>query len=181
DREARQIHKALNALLPSSVAVRRVEEAHADFHARYDARYKMYEYRIWNDPVHSPLEAVRAYHVPYPLDVKKMRRGAGLLRGRHDFRSFSGSQGLNGKGKGKNTVRTIRRFQVLNRGSLLIFRIEADGFLNHMVRNLIGTLIEMGRGRLDGQELKRIIKQKDRRAAGPSVPARGLTLISVTY
>ena len=180
-RDVRSIQRGLNALLPKQIVVREVEEMHSGFHARFDASSKVYEYRIWNHPVYSPLEAVRAFHVPYRLNLRKMKEGAKLLIGRHDFRSFCGANGLNRKIKDQDTIRRIFRLDVLAKGSLIRLRMEADGFLNHMVRNIVGTLIDLGRGRIGLAELKAILEKKDRRAAGQTVSSSGLTLVSVTY
>ena len=171
-----QIQKGINALLPRSVAVKSIEETKKDFHARYSARSKTYEYRIWNHSVRSPLLAGKVFHVPESLNLAAMRRGAKQLTGRHDFRSFCVTSSAR-----ENTGRTIKKFEIKNEGELLRFQLEADGFLHHMVRNLVGTLLDMGRGKLDMLGLQKIIIAKDRRRAGATVPAHGLTLLSVTY
>lgn len=187
-----QIQRGLNALLPPAIAVTGVAEMPADFHARYSAKSKIYEYRIWNHPVRSPLLGVRACHIPYRLDLKKMRQGARLLTGRHDFRAFcaAGSgqekekgQGARGKGQGKrkNTVRTIKQFRVKRTGNLITISAEADGFLYHMVRNLAGTLIALGSGKISLKEVKFILQSRNRKLAPATAPARGLTLLGVTY
>jgi tRNA pseudouridine38-40 synthase len=177
-----RIQEGLNALLPRQIAVKKVEDMELDFHARYQARTKTYEYRIWNSPCRSPLNAMRTFHVFYPLNMKKIKRAAALLKGRHDFRSFASSAGHpNGRLSRRNTVRTIRRFEVRRQGALITFAIEGDGFLNHMVRNLIGTLIELGQGRITLADLRRILYGRDRRLAGPTAAASGLTLVNVTY
>lgn len=174
-----RLRQGLNALLPGTVAVRDVCEMPAGFHARYQAKSKVYEYRIWNDPVRSPLRGVRAHHFPERLDLQGMRRAARTLRGRHDFRSFSVSNGKGGVRK--NTVRTVKRLEFKKEGSLLRFRIEADGFLHHMVRRIVGTLLEVGRGQRAARDLPRILRAHDPRLAGATAPAVGLTLLDVTY
>ena len=180
-----KIQRGLNALLPHAIAVKAAEEVELDFHARYGARTKVYEYRIWNSPVRSPLNAGRTCHIPYLLNFARLQQGAALLKGRHDFRSFAATDGAKDKparkSDRKNTVRTIKRFQIKRHGPLIIFRVEADGFLYHMVRNLVGTLIEVGRGKLTLADLRRILLGKDRSLAGPTAPASGLTLVDVTY
>jgi len=173
-----QIQKGLNALLPAPIAVKKVTAMPVDFHARYHARSKVYEYRIWNAPVRSPLTE-RAVHIPGKLDTVKMKKGILILKGRHDFRSFASSRGPSYPDK--DTVRTISRFQLIEEGHLLTFRVEADGFLYHMVRNLMGALVELGKGKITLNELRKILQSKDRRLAGSMAPAEGLTLTRVTY
>ena len=171
-----KIQTALNALLPKDIAVKRAEEAPAKFHARYGAKWKTYEYRILHSKVRSPLLNGRAYRYPRPLDLGKMKRAARLFTGRHDFKAFQAS----GSGV-KSSVRRIRRFTVRKNGDLICFVIEADGFLYHMVRTLVGTLLEVGRGALGLKELEAMVRRPDRRLVGPTVPAGGLTLLSVSY
>lgn len=173
-----QIQKGLNALLPSPVAVKDIEEVPLDFHARYSARSKVYEYRIWNHPCRSPLIAGRAFHVPYPLDLAKMRKAAKAFMGRHDFHSFTSVSGIK---KDRSCVRTIKYFQIKRQGHLITMCVEADGFLYHMVRNMAGTILEVGRGRRTPEDIKAILKAKNRCLAGVTASAEGLTLIRVTY
>lgn len=180
-----QIQRGLNRYLPPEVSVMMAKEESEDFNARFGAKTKIYEYRVWNGPVRSPLEAATSHHVMARLDLSVMRQAAKLLTGKLDFASFCGTDAKRGKAaffeNEKNTVRTIKRFEIRKKGPLFRFIIEGDGFLNHMVRNIVGTLLDIGRGRLALQELSGILKQRDRKRAGMSVPACGLTLISVTY
>jgi len=176
---APQMKRGLNALLPRDVAVVEAREAAADFHARYGAKWKVYEYCIWNSPVRSPLLAARTYHVPQALDLKKMRAAARLLKGRHDFRSFCAADPAK-KEKG-STVRTLRRFDVTAEGPLVRVRVEGNGFLYKMVRNLVGTLVDAGAGRMEVREISEILAAKDRKKAGKTVPPQGLTLLKVSY
>lgn len=179
DVELRKIQRGVNALLPAAVVVREIDEVSADFHARYSIRSKVYEYRIWNHLYRSPLAAGRVYHVPYPLRLANMRKAAKDLIGRHDFRSFTSPSAM--KKEKASCVRTIKRFQIKKQGHLLLCRVEADGFLYHMIRNMVGTLLEVGRGKRSPQDIFRILKAKDRRLAGMTAPSEGLTLIKVTY
>ncbi len=174
-----QIQKALNGLLPKTIAIKEIGEVPANFHARYGVKSKIYEYRIWNSPVRSPLLAAQTYQVHEPLNLAAMRRGAKLLTGRHDFKAFCSSNGV--PGSQEKTVRTIFRFEIKREGNLIRMIVEADGFLYHMMRNMAGTLIRVGRGRMSLEELQRIIKSKDRRQAAAMVPAAGLRLVNVTY
>jgi tRNA pseudouridine38-40 synthase len=176
--ELKQIQKGLNALLPSPVVIKDIEEVGTGFHARYSVRSKTYEYRIWNHPCRSPLVAGRAFHVPYPLDLAGMRRAAKSLMGKHDFRSFTSVSSMK---KGSSCVRTIKRFQIKRQGHLILMHVEADGFLYHMIRNMAGTLLEVGRGKRKVEDIKAILKARDRRFAGMTAPSEGLTLIRVTY
>ena len=180
-----QIQKGLNALLPPSVVVKDIEEVPLEFHARYSVRSKVYEYRIWNHPCRSPLVAGRAFHVPYSLNVTKMRKAAKYFIGRHDFRSFTSlpkaSPESRVPGPVRSCVRTIKRFQIKRQGHLILMRVEADGFLYHMIRNMAGTILEVGRGRRSPGEIQAILKVKDRRLAGMTAPSEGLTLIRVAY
>lgn len=173
-----QIQKGLNALLPQAVVVKAIEEVPPNFHARYSVRSKVYEYRIWNHSCRSPLIASRASHVPYHLNVATMRQAAKAFLGKHDFRSFTSVSALK---KGTSCVRTIKRFQIKRQGHLILMRVEADGFLYHMIRNMAGTLLEVGRGKREPKEVAAILNGRDRRLAGMTSPAEGLTLIRVTY
>ena len=174
----KQIQKGLNALLPPPVVVKDIEEVGADFHARYSVRSKVYEYRIWNHPCRSPLVAGRVFHVPHPLNLAGMRRAAKSLTGQHDFRSFTSVSSMK---KGSSCVRTIKRCQIKRQGHLILMPVEADGFLYHMIRNMAGTLLEVGRGKRKVEDITAILKAKDRRFAGMTAPSEGLTLIRVTY
>lgn len=173
------IQKALNGILPASVAVLKVSNVPESFHARFSASGKTYEYRIWNSRVRSPLLAAKTCHVSQPLDIVKMRKAAGYLKGRHDFRSFC-AEDPSKKGD-RNTIRTIRRLTVGSKGKQISIRVEADGFLYRMVRNLAGVLVEAGSGRISPARVKEILELKDRRQAPKTMPPQGLTLVSVTY
>ncbi len=173
------IQKALNGILPKAVAVLKAEEAADDFHSRFSAAAKTYEYRIWNSPVRSPLLAGKVCHVPLPLDVAAMKKAAAVLKGRHDFRSFCGQDPAR-KGE-RDTVRTLHDCSVSRKGSELRIRVTADGFLYRMVRNIAGALVEAGLGKLTPAQIEKIIAVKDRRQAPKTMPPEGLTLISVKY
>lgn len=143
---------ALNALLPRDLAVRECRSAPPGFHARFDARGKLYRYQIWNSSVRSPLREGRWHRVGAPLDLGAMRAAAGQLVGQHDFASFAAQGGL---APGDSSVRTLRQLRVEEgaaRGEIQVLA-EAPGFLRHMVRNLAGTLIEVGRGRFRPEEM----------------------------
>jgi len=171
-----RIQKGLNALLPKEMVVKEAREVSLDFHARYDARSKTYEYLILNSEIRSPLLKGRAYQHPYPLNLEKMKKAAAGLAGRRDFKAFQASGS-----SVKSSVRTIRRLVIHREGKLIQFTVEADGFLYHMVRNMVGTLLEVGRGKLSVREFSSIVKRRNRLLAGPTLPASGLTLVSVKY
>jgi tRNA pseudouridine38-40 synthase len=180
-----QIQRGLNRYLPPSISVMKAEEVSEEFNARFDVKSKIYEYRIWNFPVRSPLWAAISYHVPMKLDVVRMRRAARMLTGKIDFASFCGADAKRRKGdffrtKG-NTIRTVKRIEIKKKGRLLCFVVEGDGFLNHMVRNMAGMLLDIGRGARDTGEIPGILRGRNRRLAGSAAPACGLTLASVTY
>ena len=173
-----QIQKGLNALLPPPVVVKEIKEVPLDFHARYSVRSKAYEYRIWSHPCRSPLIAGRAFHVPTSLSVPAMRKAAKAFIGKHDFRSFTSVSAIK---KGSSCVRTIKCFQIKRQGHLILMHVEADGFLYHMIRNMAGTLLEVGRGKRKPEDMDAILKKQDRRLAGMTAPSEGLTLIRVAY
>ena len=177
-----QIQKGLNGILPKEIAVKEAAEVPSDFHARYSARSKIYEYRIWNHPVRSPLRRMFSVHVSHKLNLRKMRQAALLLTGQHDFRSFCASDpSRKEKTREKPTVRTIFDFCIKKESSLIRILIEADGFLYHMVRNIVGALLEIGSGRLSLEEFKCLVKARDRTKAPSRAPAHGLFLIAVKY
>ncbi len=179
------LQKALNDALPFSVRIRRVDEVAADFHARYSARCKTYRYRISQQAVCSPFVARYAHHYPYPLDVGRMDRAARLLEGTHDFTSFAaaGDMDEDEPAKRGSAIRQIfqSRVTVKERLQLVVYSVQGSGFLRHMVRNIVGTLIEVGRGNLAPEEMARILSARERSLAGPTAPARGLCLMKVEY
>jgi tRNA pseudouridine38-40 synthase len=153
------------------------EAASERFHARYDARAKLYRYRIWNGTQRSPLRRERCLRVVAPLDLIGMRAAARALLGRHDFASFQAA-----RSEVRTTVRTLSRFDVVepSPGELSIW-VEGDGFLRHMVRIAVGTLVEVGQGRREAASLPAVLAARDRRAAGRTAPGQGLTLVRVCY
>lgn len=177
--DAATLARALNAVLPPDLAVRSAQQAPEGFDARRDARRKLYRYRVWNGPVRSPLRTRTHAFVRAPLDVDAMRRAAATLAGRHDFASFETRRRESGRA-GASTVRTLFRVEILGAsGGEVVFEIEGDGFLRYMVRGLVGTLLEIGRGERPEADVTRILGARDRRAAGVTAPARGLVLVRV--
>ncbi|MBZ5617207.1 MAG: tRNA pseudouridine(38-40) synthase TruA [Acidobacteriia bacterium] len=166
------LRRAVNRLLPPAVRVLSAVEVRADFHPRFDAKAKTYEYRIVREEVCSPFEWPYVHHYPYPLDEDRMERLAQNLEGEHDFTVFAAADDSDAEGRSK--VRTVFS-SVLEPGSgRLIYRIRGSGFLKHMVRNIVGTLIEAGRGNI--VNLAELPSK-----SGPTAPAKGLFLVSVEY
>lgn len=169
--------EGLNSLLPRDIVVLAASEAAADFHARYGAKAKCYEYRILNRPVRSPLHRHRCWWLPQPLDLARLQTAAALIVGEHDFASFQASGSAV-----KSTVRRVLAADWEERpGGWKMFRITATGFLRGMVRTLVGTLAEVGAGKRPVDDLSRLLAQKDRTLAGPAAPAGGLYLAAVFY
>ena len=187
--------RAMNDALPPTIRVRRAQEVAADFHARYAVRSKAYRYRILQTPVCSPFLGRFVWHYPYELDHHAMAAAARLVEGEHDFTSFAASPGNREEGeesdappagqarKSPSNVRTIFSSQIVWRPrlELLSYEVRGSGFLHHMVRNLAGTLVEVGRGRLQPRDMLRILEARDRQLAGPTAPAQGLCLMKVEY
>jgi tRNA pseudouridine38-40 synthase len=174
--------KALNDLLPPTVRIKRAEDVAPAFHARYDILRKTYRYRIVMTPVCSPLLWRFVCHHPYPLDRARMAQAAGLFEGEHDFTSFAAADGDEDE-ETKSRVRVIFRSRLLwrPRTSMLVYDVTGNGFLHHMVRNIAGTLIEVGRRKLASRDVLRILAARDRTQAGPTAPAQGLCLVKVEY
>ncbi len=169
------LQRALNAKLPSAIAVRTMTEAKSDFHPRYDARRRAYRYTLYRDPVRHPLRERYALRVSHPLDVAAMRRAAQQLIGKHDFWAFGSPP------QGERSVRHLFRAEWEEAGVWLHFEIEANAFLYRMVRMIVGTLLRVGEGKLPPEAIADILQQRDRRRAGPAAPAKGLTLVAVLY
>jgi tRNA pseudouridine38-40 synthase len=167
---------ALNSLLPGDITITKVEEKRFDFHSRFDAKSKIYRYTILNRSYPSTFLRNTAYFYPHPLNIRLMRKETKVILGRHNFKSFQGSNT-----KQLDTVRTIKKIKINKNRDLIYIDIEGEGFLYNMVRNIVGTLIEIGRGKFPQGSLKRILHFKNRKFAGPTVPAKGLCLIKVKY
>ena len=168
---------ALNAHLPESVRVCSACACASDFHARFQATGKQYRYFVWNHPAMNPLLRRQAWHVPRPVDLAAMRGGAKLFLGTHDFKSFAANCGY----ARESTVRTVSRCDLKRSGPLLTFILEADGFLYKMCRAIVGTLVQVGLGKVAPGDIRRMLAIRDRRVAGMSAPAHGLVLWKVYY
>ncbi|HEY5041773.1 MAG TPA: tRNA pseudouridine(38-40) synthase TruA [Verrucomicrobiae bacterium] len=168
---------ALNAFLPADIRVLSAARVPEKFHARFDATGKQYRYFVWNHPVMNPLLQNRAWHFPVKLDLTKMRAAAKLFLGRHDFKSFAGTRSY----EMKSNVRTLTRCDLKKSGPQLTFIIEGDGFLYKMCRGIVGTLVQVGHGKIPLEKAGDILVSRDRRAAGMTAPAHGLVLWKVFY
>ena len=173
---AENLQRALNALLPPSVAVLEAEEVPAEFHARFGAVGKHYCYTLHLGPVRPVFDRERVLHVRAHLNLPAMRRAAGALVGEHDFAAFTTHAE-----EAKSTVRRIEEVRIRRNGSRVLVDITGSGFLYGMVRAIVGTLLEVGRGKLPPAAVADILASCDRRRAGPTAPAHGLCLMSVRY
>lgn len=175
--ELKNFEAGLNSLLPPDVAVRAASEGAAEFDARRSARGKTYRYVILNRFERSAVDRLRAWHVMAPLDVDSMKVGASYLVGEHDFSSFRGQ-----KCASKNPVRVIKRIDILpQKEDVVIIEVEATAFLKNMVRSIVGTLVEVGRGKWSPEDVKGALDARDRTKAGPTAPPHGLYLVEVYY
>ncbi|TMB97875.1 MAG: tRNA pseudouridine(38-40) synthase TruA [Chloroflexi bacterium] len=166
------IERGVNALLSKDIAISDVEAASEDFHSRFSATGRTYEYRIRRSRTRDPREWRKEHWLPGSLDVAVMKDASGSLIGRHDFAAFAA--GVSGE-------RTVRRAEWSEAGELLRFEIEADAFLRGMVRGIVGTLLWVGRGKIGVDRFAEVLRSRDRAQAGPSAPAQGLCLIRVEY
>jgi tRNA pseudouridine38-40 synthase len=170
------VRGALNAALPADIRVVEVTDVDTTFDARRSATGKRYAYVIDNGPVPSPLLLRYAWHVPAPLDVAAMRRALAPLRGRHDFSAFCAAAG-----RAATPVCVVRALHVVRRRRRLALFVSADRFIHHMVRIIVGSAVAVGRGSHPPEWLAEVLAGRDRRRAGTTAPARGLTLVSVLY
>ena len=193
--------RALNDILPASIRVLEVSEAAPDFHARKSARAKTYRYRIYRGAICPPFLARYVWHYPYPLDESAMVAAAGVVVGEHDFTSFTAvdpervermaaEEDLNHSGHGGtqgqteyrvSNIRMILSSSWAREGDELVYSVRGSGFLHHMVRNLVGTFVLLGKGTVSREDLRRILEARQRTAAGPTAPAGGLYLVGVEY
>ncbi len=171
-----EIMEYVNHYLPDDIGITEMEEAPKRFHARLSAQRKTYCYRIFNSVAPNVFERKWMCRIPEPLDLEKMRQGAGYLEGTHDFAAFCTRHQ-----KKKSSVRTIYRLEILSEGAEVDIRITGNGFLHNMVRIIAGTLVEIGQGRREPMEIKQLLEEGIREQAGVTMPARGLILQSVEY
>ncbi len=198
---AEKLHHALNRALPPSIRVISIEEAQPEFHARYSAQRKSYEYRIFPralvdlvgrrlpDRICSPMLARFVCDCGWPLDLAAMQSAAARVVGEHDFTSFAAvdpdlatrSGAAADKPEMRSNIRRIEQSEWSEQAGVLVYRVIGSGFLHHMVRNLVGTFVDVGAGRISPSAIETILAARDRSAAGPTAPASGLFLVSVDY
>ncbi|MFL6436889.1 MAG: tRNA pseudouridine(38-40) synthase TruA [Terriglobales bacterium] len=173
---------ALNHILPASIRINSAEEVVADFHARHSASAKTYEYRIYRQSICPPFLARYVHHHPYPLNEDAIITAAEFVVGEHDFSSFAAVDPERGKTEDEvENVRTIYSSEWQREGDLLVYRVRGNGFLHHMVRNMVGTFLLVGKGSLAAESIAMILAAQRRSDAGPTAPASGLFLVSVEY
>ncbi|MEW6615516.1 MAG: tRNA pseudouridine(38-40) synthase TruA [Thermodesulfobacteriota bacterium] len=175
--EINNIQRGLNSLLPPDISIKEISEVEQDFHARYSAKSKIYRYVILNQRFPSPLYRNFSWFIPFKLNVKKMKKAVKCLIGKHDFSSF--------KASGCNSHNPIREVYAISLDKspkgFIIFEIEANAFLKQMVRNIVGTMVDVGNGKIGGSEFEEILRAKDRKKAGIMAPPQGLFLLKVNY
>ena len=169
--------KGLNSLLPEDIVIRECRQVEETFHARYDVKSKIYHYKIYNHPVPAAMNRLYAWSIRKPLNIVAMRSAVSYIIGSHDFKAFEGA----GSPRAHATRHVMAADLVESDNRLLIFRIEANGFLRFMVRNIVGTLVDVGLGKTLPAEFKKILQSRDRTKAGATAPARGLCLMEVKY
>ena len=175
--EVQTFQKALNSLLPSDIAIIKIEEVDEEFNARRSAKSKVYEYRILNQEIRSVFHREYAWHIPQRLNLREMKKASQILFGEHDYSAFR-SVGT----PTKTAIRKVLRAEwKRDKAGFLRFEIEASGFLKQMVRAIVGTLVEVGYGKIRAKECREILESKDRGKAGPTAPAYGLFLKEVRY
>lgn len=173
---AEKISYALNQRLPEDIRIKKSCEVAADFHPRHCSSRKTYEYRIYQDSFPEPVRRLYTHFTYVPLDMDRMREGAALLIGEHDFKSFCSTAAVV-----ETTVRTILSINIEKQGKEIVISVCGTGFLYNMVRIIVGTLMEVGRGSYPPEHVREILEAKDRQAAGPTAPACGLTLVNYTF
>jgi tRNA pseudouridine38-40 synthase len=172
---------ALNDVLPPSIRVLKAADVPGDFHARKSARAKTYRYRMYRGAICPPFLARYVWHYPYPLDEEAMCAAAECVVGEHDFTSFAAVDPERGKDEEVSNVRTIFSSAWLREGEEFVYTVRGSGFLHHMVRNLVGTFLLVGKGTLKPKHINRILEARSRSAAGATAPASGLYLVRVDY
>jgi tRNA pseudouridine38-40 synthase len=180
---AEELQRALNALLPAAIRVVAAEEMGPDFHARWQAMEKTYHYRIFRGSVVSPFEYQRVLHYPYPLEEEAMAVAAKCFVGEHDFTSFTASSGSEETDKDHSPVRVICRSELeVHAGRQeIVYVVTGKSFLRYMVRKIVGTLLEVGRGKLRPEDIPGVFEARDRSRSGPTAPPEGLYLVSLKY
>lgn len=180
---AEELQRAMNALLSPAIRVVAVEEMGPDFHARWQAQEKTYHYRIFRGAVVSPFQYQRVLHYPYPLKEEEMARAAKCFEGEHDFSSFAATSGSEDADRDRSPVRVICRSEVERHSEReeIVYVVTGKSFLRYMVRKIVGTLLEVGRGKLVAEDIAGVLEARDRSRSGPTAPPEGLYLVSLKY
>jgi tRNA pseudouridine38-40 synthase len=180
---AQEFQRALNALLPQTIRIVGAEEVGPDFHARWSALRKTYRYRLYRGKVVPPMVSRYVLHYPFPLDEDAMRKAASRFVGPHDFASFAASTGSEDDDKERSTVREIYSSELARSedGEELVYTVRGRSFLRYMVRKMVGTLLDVGRGKLTPEDINRLYELRDRSKSGPTVPPQGLCMVSVEH
>jgi len=180
---AQEFQRALNALLPPTIRIAQSEEVGPDFNARWSARGKTYRYRIYRGKVVPPMLWRYVLHYPFPLDEDAMRDAAARFAGTHDFASFAASTGSEEDDKERSTEREIYSTELARTpdDEELVFTVKGRSFLRYMVRKMVGTLLDIGRGKLTPDDIERLYEIKDRSKSGPTVPPQGLVMVEVQH
>jgi tRNA pseudouridine38-40 synthase len=176
-----EFQRALNALLPPAIRAVCAEEVGPDFHARWQAQAKTYRYRIFRGRVVPPFEWRYVLHYPFPLDVTAMAQAARRFEGEHDFSSFAASTGSEEEDRDRTPVRVIFSSEIIEAAEELSYVVRGRSFLRYMVRKIVGTLIEVGKGKLAPDDIPPLFEMRDRSKSGATVPPHGLCLVSVEY
>jgi tRNA pseudouridine38-40 synthase len=181
--DAREFQRGLNALLPAAIRIVAVEEVGPDFHARWLSRAKTYRYRIFRGAVLSPFDYRRALHVPWALDEVAMAAAARQFEGAHDFTTFAASSGAEEEDDNREMQRVLYSSALLRESASdeVAYVVRGKSFLRYMVRKIVGTLLEVGKGRLTAGQVAELIQARDRSRSGPTVPPDGLYLVSIEY
>ncbi|MCH8209455.1 MAG: tRNA pseudouridine(38-40) synthase TruA [Nitrospinae bacterium] len=172
----REFLRALNSVLPKDISIKKVEEVDSDFHARKSAKGRIYRYTILNRDYPSALQRRYSWFIPQPLDLPAIRRAKKCLIGRHEFSAFRAS-GC----EAESPVKEIYRIDIKRKGDFLELTFEGNGFVKYMIRNIVGTLVQVGKGQLAAGQVAEILESRNRKLAGPTAPAYGLKLVKVIY
>ena len=183
DLAATEFQRALNGILPPTIRIVNVEEVGPDFHSRWQSQAKTYRYRIFRGKVLSPFDHLRVLHYPYPLDEDAMAAAARLFEGEHDFSSFAASSGSEDDDRDRQMTRVIHSSEIVREKDReeIAYVVRGQSFLRYMVRKIVGTLIDVGRGKLTTADIPRIFEARDRNLSGATMPPEGLYLVSLEY
>lgn len=181
--DATEFQRALNALLPSAIRIPAAEEVGPDFHARWLSQAKTYRYRICRGAVLSPFDYQRVLHIPWPLDETAMSAAAREFQGEHDFSSFAASSGTDEEDGNREMTRVLYLSELIREpgSDEIVYVVRGKSFLRYMVRKIVGTLLEVGKGKIAPEQIREIFAARDRSRSGPTVPPDGLYLVSIEY